>query len=342
MRGDAYRTLLRSPGKFDLIVSEPSNPWVTGIEMLYSREFLEAARDSLNPGGVHAQWFHGYESDPEMLALILRTYRSVFDHAVVWYTVGSDLLLIGFQDPEQALDIERLRKRFARPDFKAGFERCKIDAFPVLLAHEILPVDVLGATPLPGELHTLLHPRLSSLAARAFFVGDFGTLPATMTPEAAEIGERNSLRTRLAAAHPGELDEAMRMKIITETCRHGAIQCAPLIARWIVEVPVSPARDKMRSQIRANRELAGVVDIEAVDPLVALFDGAPGAPPAKVTPADATRASNFFIRFYSHAAPFSRTALANLWERCEANPEQRQACVAGRSQVEAIVGDLRG
>ncbi len=45
VRGDAYRTLLRSPGQFDLIVSEPSNPWVTGIEMLYSREFLTAARD---------------------------------------------------------------------------------------------------------------------------------------------------------------------------------------------------------------------------------------------------------------------------------------------------------
>ena len=40
IRSDAYRTLLRSEGLFDLIVSEPSNPWVTGIEMLYSQEML--------------------------------------------------------------------------------------------------------------------------------------------------------------------------------------------------------------------------------------------------------------------------------------------------------------
>ena len=80
MRGDAYRTLLRSQGEFDLIVSEPSNPWVTGIEMLYSREFLEAARDRLTPGGVHAQWFHSYETDDETIALVLRTYQSVFEH----------------------------------------------------------------------------------------------------------------------------------------------------------------------------------------------------------------------------------------------------------------------
>src|SRR5690606_34905647 len=47
---DAYRALLRSEGPFDVIVSEPSNPWVTGVEMLFSREFLSAARAQLSPG----------------------------------------------------------------------------------------------------------------------------------------------------------------------------------------------------------------------------------------------------------------------------------------------------
>ena len=177
MRGDAYRTLLRSEGQIDLIVSEPSNPWVTGIEMLYSREFLEAARDRLTPGGVHAQWFHSYETDSETLALLLRTYQSVFEHSSVWFTVGTDLLLIGLNDPEASFDIERLQRRFERPDFKAGFERAKVGSFPALLAHEILPVDVLAAAQLPGEIHTLLHPTLSNSAARAFFTGGYGNLP---------------------------------------------------------------------------------------------------------------------------------------------------------------------
>ena len=174
MRGDAYRTLLRSQGDFDLIVSEPSNPWVTGVEMLYSREFLEAARDRLTPGGVHAQWFHTYETDDETIALVLRTYQSVFEHAAVWFTAGADLLLIGLKDPEGALDVERLQRRFERPDFQAGFARIGIDSFPALLAHEILPVDVLAAAHLPGEIHTLLHPILSHQAARAFFTGTTG------------------------------------------------------------------------------------------------------------------------------------------------------------------------
>jgi spermidine synthase len=341
VQGDAYRTLLRSEGKFDLIVSEPSNPWVTGIEMLYSREFLEAARDRLNPGGVHAQWFHSYETDAATLALILRTYRSVFDHAAVWFTMGTDLLLLGLQDPEGALDIDRLRRRFERPDFKAGFERCKIDTFPALLAHEILPVGVLAATPLEGDLHTLLHPRLSSLAARAFFVGETGTLPATVVPAAAEIGKRNSLLTRFVASHPGAFDETTRLHVIEETCKQGANQCAPLLARWIVDTPVSKPRDNLRRRISLNQELARAVRLVTVDQLVPLFDGAPGERPAQVTPADAARASNLFIDFYNHAAPFSRAALASLWQRCEAEPKQERECVEARTKLEAIVGNLR-
>ncbi|MCP5060012.1 MAG: hypothetical protein GY937_25195 [bacterium] len=63
LRSDAYRALLHSGGRYGLIVSEPSNPWVAGVEMLFSREFLEAARARLTPGGVYAQWIHLYEID---------------------------------------------------------------------------------------------------------------------------------------------------------------------------------------------------------------------------------------------------------------------------------------
>src|SRR5262249_59172192 len=73
-RGDAYRTLLQSDERYDMIVSEPSNPWVTGVEMLYSVEFLRAARDHLAPGGVYGQWLHLYEIDADSVQLVLRNY----------------------------------------------------------------------------------------------------------------------------------------------------------------------------------------------------------------------------------------------------------------------------
>ena len=139
----------------------------------------------------------------------------------MWFTVGTDLLLIGVNDPEAALDLERLERRFERPDFQAGFARAKIRSFPALLAHEILPVDVLAAAQLPGEIHTLLHPILSNSAARAFFTGGFGQLPVTAQPAPAEVGMRNSLLRRYAAAHGGQLTERERVRVVEETCRNG-------------------------------------------------------------------------------------------------------------------------
>ncbi len=102
---------------YDVIVSEPSNPWVIGVEMLYSRELLEAARERLTPGGVYAQWLHSYETDSEVVALVLRTYTSVFPHVSVWYTQGADMLLLGFNEVDRALDVEVLRERFMQDDF---------------------------------------------------------------------------------------------------------------------------------------------------------------------------------------------------------------------------------
>jgi hypothetical protein len=340
VRGDAYRTLLRSQGDFDLIVSEPSNPWVTGIEMLYSREFLEAARDRLTPGGVHAQWFHSYEVDQETLALVLRTYLSVFEHSSVWFTLATDLLLIGVNDPEAALDLNRLARRFERPDFKAGFGRADVNSFLALLAHEILPLDVLAAAQLPGEIHTLLHPVLSSRSARAFFAGALGRLPVTAHPETAAVGMRNSLLRRHAAAGGGQLTEPERVEVVGETCRLAARQCAPMMARWIVDTPVSPVRDRMRRQIAGSPRPASNVDFDAVEQLRRLYDDAPDSMPEIVTPNQAVRASQLYAELYHHAVPFSRQALVKFWERCQADPRQRQACATARDDVIRTYGDL--
>ena len=197
-RGDAYRTLMRTDAKYDVIVSEPSNPWVSGVEMLYSIEFLEAARSHLARGGAFAQWMHLYALDSETVELILRNYVAVFPHVSIWVTQPNDILLLGLDAPERALDLEALESRFDRPDFAAGMKRAGIDSFPALLSRELLPLGTLNAADLDGPLHTLRHPRLSDLAARAFVVGKDANLPKFPTPESATIGARHHrLRTTI-------------------------------------------------------------------------------------------------------------------------------------------------
>ena len=60
---------------YDVIVSEPSNPWMAGIASLFTREFFESARDRLAPGGVLCQWAHTYDISNRDLKSIVATLK---------------------------------------------------------------------------------------------------------------------------------------------------------------------------------------------------------------------------------------------------------------------------
>ena len=93
--GDGRTHLQLTPRQYDVIVSEPSNPWMAGVASLFTREFFEAVRRRLTPDGVFCQWAHTYEIDPDDLHSIVRTFASVFPHGTLWLVGDSDLLLIG-------------------------------------------------------------------------------------------------------------------------------------------------------------------------------------------------------------------------------------------------------
>jgi predicted membrane-bound spermidine synthase len=339
VRGDAYRTLSRSDERFDVIVSVPSNPWVNGIEMLYSIEFLSTARDHLSDGGVHAQWFHVYETNAESIATVLRNYAAVFDHVAVWYGRGADLILLGLRDPESALDLRRIEERLAQPDTAAAFARIGISSLPALLAHELLPQGVVHATPLPGELHTLLHPHLGYSSARGFFAGRQGRLPITATKAAALAGQRGSLVARLRELRGGALGAADREALATETCRWRPVECTTLLAAWLHAEPGSPALATLLARSASLPTEGSPTDAALVAPVAELFGS---AATASVTPREALEAAERFSDYYHHSAPFSRAALAALFERCERDARRRLACERGLALVEELLGPLRG
>ena len=326
IRGDAYRTLLRSDQKFDLIVSEPSNPWVTGVEMLYSREFLQAAREHLAPGGVYAQWFHVYESDVEVVSLVLRTYADVFPHVSVWFALGSDLLLIGFDQQQRALDVDALARRFAQPDFTAGFGRVGIESFAGFLAHELVPLGTLHAVELEGEIQTLRHPLLSYRAAKAFFRGRQAFLPSLASPAHREVSLRNSLLLRYAAGRD-VLPEPLLEAAALEMCRlKRSKQCATLFARWQLDRPKSKRLKRALNEARqfhrsARRELTA----GKLKQLRMLFDGKVREVPETGLLEQAERLTELFLNHYHHAVPFDRGVIEAVWQRCQGDDcEARQ------------------
>jgi spermidine synthase len=93
--GDGRSHLLLTPRQYDVIISEPSNPWMAGVASLFTREFFEAARARLRPDGVICQWAHTYDIHPEDLKSIVGTFSAVFPQGSMWLVGGGDLLLIG-------------------------------------------------------------------------------------------------------------------------------------------------------------------------------------------------------------------------------------------------------
>jgi spermidine synthase len=335
-RGDAYRILLQSSERYDIIVSEPSNPWVTGVEMLYSREFLEAARSRLAQGGVYGQWFHLYECDPDVVALVLRTYATVFPRVSVWFTQGPDLLLLGFDDTGHDLDLEAMERRFQRPDFATAFEGVGIETFPQFLAHERLPLGTLHAGTLEGDIHTLRHPILSYRAARAFFRGSYAWLPHYVTPKQQQVALRNSLLRRYAEAQGGYTEELFET-VARETCRFNIKeQCATVFARWAVAYPNSARRRAVLDEVRDDLGATNTfLTASGLTRLSSLYGGKIPAMPDKASLRRAERLTDRFLTFYHYALPFNRHMLEAAWNRC-----QDEQCDESRMMAEEHVGPL--
>jgi len=333
VRSDAYRALLRRSGRYDVIVSEPSNPWVTGVEMLYSREFLEAARSRLRPGGVYAQWFHTYETDRETVELILRTYLEVFGDASLWFTKGPDVLLLGFEDRRRRIGLDRLLERFGRSDFRSRLLRVGFRSPPELLVHEILPLGVLPELGLSGPVHTLMHPRLAHAAARAFFRGQRAALPSGAFVDDRLV--RRSLLERYREAHPEGLDEASeRRALVEEMCssERGAL-CASGLAWWQAVDPASEERAALERRARPSRaeeaERAGAT-LSILRRFYGDGDGEADAGP--LTPAQARRAAAIYRSHYTAALPYRSGAWEALWRRCR---DGDGVCDAARREARA-------
>jgi spermidine synthase len=333
-RSDAYRALQRSRGSYDLIVSEPSNPWVTGVELLYSREFLAAARSRLAPGGVYCQWMHQYETDDASLALVLRTFSDVFDHVSIWYGLGNDLLILGFpeaREPETLL--ARIRERAVRPDFAAALQRAEIPGLAGLLAHELVPLGVTHRAGLPGPLHRIEHPLLSHLAARAFFRGDSGSLPFMGFGDAARVGRDTALWPRYPASQPASEQNALWEAATREACRRRGDVCVAFLAAWSVRADGAPAFSKtLKDMLAVRPEFGARISLSLVSDAVHLMsdDGAEDA----VSLAQARRASAIYRTYYQAAAPFEAERLLALWKRCR---EPADACQQGAAQAARLL-----
>jgi spermidine synthase len=167
---DGRHFLLTSPARYDVIISEPSNPWIGGLASLFSVEFFQLARDRLHPAGFMVQWLQGYGLLPDDFRMVVNTFRSVFPATTLWQTNRGDFLLIGAQE-ERPLDLRRLRGRIeAMPAIREDLARLGVDHWAGLLGFFMLRSDAVARLGEGAGLNTDDRLPLEFRAPRGLYV----------------------------------------------------------------------------------------------------------------------------------------------------------------------------
>ena len=125
---DDVRTVLRvNPARYDLIISEPSHPWVPGVANLFTREFFTLGRERLRDDGMFVQWLQIYQLSTESIRSVLATFADVYPHVAIFRIQGAakgkDLVLLGSRVP---IDLNRIDERMKDPRTIADLSRVEL------------------------------------------------------------------------------------------------------------------------------------------------------------------------------------------------------------------------
>lgn len=163
---DARNFLDVTSKEYDVIISEPSNLWLAGMANLFSLEFYEACKKRLAPGGTLCQWVQTYYLSAEDLKIAINTFRTVFPHISIWYTVLGDLIMVGGAD-EMVIDYSQLTRRYNRPEVRNDLMRLNVREPLAILSCYLLDEESVGRLVEGSRINTDIKPILEFSAPRS-------------------------------------------------------------------------------------------------------------------------------------------------------------------------------
>lgn len=172
---DALTLLKLSNKNYDVIISEPSNPWIAGIGNLFSQEYFELCKSKLDTNGIMVQWFHLYESEDDIVKLVLSTFRSVFPNAQVWNGVANDIILVGYKN-NFSPDYKSIADKMNVPQVKNEMAKIGISNLFTFLTCQSLSDRGVYLLSDDNQINSELHPLLEFYAPESFYIGETSML----------------------------------------------------------------------------------------------------------------------------------------------------------------------
>ncbi len=268
--GDGRNVLIASGRAYDVIVSEPSNPWIAGIASLFTTDFYRLAKANLAPGGIFCQWAQLYELGPARVKMIYRTFREVFPY-VYAFTPGdetTDTILLGSDRPI-ALDLEALRARIARSKVLAAeLARADVETPEDLVASVFLGPDEAAAFTAGADLNTDDNALLEHTAPRDLLASVRGNTFARAVRGATwPYGHLDGIVTGLGP-RPAEQQLALARALYAYGRRREA-------ADWLVRARTGGAPADQVARLETVARLSDPVDFHDPELVVTAGGGGP-------------------------------------------------------------------
>jgi spermidine synthase len=198
---DARHILLAADDTYDVIISEPSHPWVSGVANLFTQDFYQLAAQRLRADGVMAQWVQSYQISFDTYRTLLATFQSVFPEVAVFFTPGTtDTILIGSRQP---LRLAQLGAKWSRPATQRELARIELHRPEHLLAGLVLHGEKLRSLTRDVPLNTDDNVRVEFGAIAGMIAKNLqvwteleriGVAPETALPDPyALLGDRDRL-----------------------------------------------------------------------------------------------------------------------------------------------------
>jgi spermidine synthase/MFS family permease len=203
--GDGREFLLATRRRYDIIFSEPSNPYRAGVSSLFTREFYAAAAEHLESGGLFAQWMQGYDIDAGLVGTVYATIHSVFDHVETWQVGRNDLLLVASRTPI-VHDLERVRQRATQSPYREALrDTWGVEGAEGFYSGYVAAPAFAAGLPAPPQLNTDDRQIIEFGFARN--LGRQGLFDANSVRQAALSRKQN---------RPPGLESALDWRLVTE------------------------------------------------------------------------------------------------------------------------------
>ena len=220
--------------KYDVVISEPSNPWLAGVAGLFSKEHFESVDRTLKPDGILIQWMQGYETSDDLVTMVIRTMSNTFPYVCIFQSAEYDYILMASHEPLKP-DFPAMERAVKIPAVKKDLGRVGIDSVTVLLSTQMLSADAASELAGDGPINTDDLPLLEYQAPKSLFTGETARI-LNMMDERFRLGE-DLFSVRYLKTHP--LDRETSRSLIrvwaSPPARNNDLELAMLdyyLSRW--------------------------------------------------------------------------------------------------------------